>query len=119
PTSSAAALLTAMALAAGMQPTYAQDADSEAGRNLEQIIVSGSRIGRADGFEAPTPVTVMGEAELRSFASPNIADSINSLPVFAGSMTPGSSVANVSGGHSGMNVLNLRSLGRSRTLVLM
>ncbi|WP_116812716.1 TonB-dependent receptor plug domain-containing protein [Steroidobacter cummioxidans] len=120
PTIGATALLAAMALMAP-QFSYAQDAadQSTPSSSLEQIVVTGSRIGRVDGFEAPTPVTVMGEAELRSFASPNIADSINSMPVFAGSMTPGSSVANVSGGHAGMNVLNLRSLGRSRTLVLL
>lgn len=122
-TISTVALLVAAASLAGPQPSYAQEtnADQQTTQRdtLEQIVVTGSRIGRIDGFEAPTPVTVLGDAELRSFASSNIADSVNSLPVFAGSMTPGSTVANVSGGHAGMNVLNLRSLGRSRTLVLL
>lgn len=85
---------------------------------VDEVVVTGTRIGRADGFEAPTPVTVLGAAELQSFASSNIADSVNSLPVFAGSLTPGSTIANVSAGNSGMNSLNLRGLGRSRTLVL-
>jgi len=118
---SAIAVLIAAASFAG--PSHAQQATSgeqtTQRATVEQIIVTGSRIGRADGFEAPTPVTVLGDAELRTFASPNIADAVNSLPAFAGSMTPGSTTANVSGGHAGMNVLNLRSLGRSRTLVLM
>lgn len=114
PIGSAVALLIAAASLAGPQSSYAQETTS-----VEQVIVTGSRIGRADGFEAPTPVTVVGEADLRTFASPNIADAVNSLPAFAGSMTPGSTVANVSAGYAGMNVLNLRSLGRSRTLVLL
>src|SRR5437868_2960251 len=95
---SAVAVLIAAASLVGPRPSHAQEAvegEQTTPRGpVEQIVVTGSRIGRADGFEAPTPVTVLGETELRSFASSNIADSINSLPVFAGSMTPGSAVAN-------------------------
>lgn len=122
-TINAALLLVAAASLAGPQFSYAQatteDRQTTQRGTVDEVIVTGTRIGRTDGFEAPTPVTVLGETELRSFASSNIADSVNSLPVFAGSMTPGSSVANVSAGYAGMNVLNLRSLGRSRTLVLL
>jgi len=122
-TSRKVAILIAAASLAGPQFGYAQESPRDAQTTqrgvVEQIIVTGSRIGRVDGFEAPTPVTVIGDAELRSFASTNIADSINSMPAFSGSYTPGSSIANVSAGSSGMNVLNLRSLGTNRTLVLL
>lgn len=118
----AAMVLAAAALLTGPRPGYAQEASADqqmAPRGpVEQIVVTGSRIGRADGFEAPTPVTVLGAADLQSFASDNIADAVNTLPVFAGSATPGSSIQNASSGSAAMNVLNLRSLGTNRTLVL-
>ncbi|HWK48352.1 MAG TPA: TonB-dependent receptor plug domain-containing protein, partial [Steroidobacter sp.] len=118
----AALLLTAAALLTGPAPGYAQEANADEQTThrgpVEQIVVTGSRLGRADGFEAPTPVTVLGVADLQSFASDNIADAVNTLPVFAGSATPGSSIQNASSGSAAMNVLNLRSLGINRTLVL-
>lgn len=117
----AAIVLASTTLLAG--PGYAQEGPADqstrtTGGAVEQIVVTGSRIGRADGFEAPTPVTVLGVDELKSFASDNIADAINTMPAFAGSSTPGSSIQNASSGSAAMNVLNLRSLGINRTLVL-
>ncbi|HWK74311.1 MAG TPA: hypothetical protein VNQ81_08570, partial [Povalibacter sp.] len=71
---SAVALLIAAASTSAPQTTHAQEAaEGQATQRttVEQVVVTGSRIGRADGFEAPTPVTVLGDAELRTFASPN------------------------------------------------
>jgi iron complex outermembrane receptor protein len=122
PTIRAAMMLAAAALLTGPLPGYAQEVSSDqqmAQRGpVEQIVVTGSRIGRADGFEAPTPVSVLSATDLQSFASDNIADAINTMPAFAGSATPGSSIQNASSGSAAMNVLNLRSLGTNRTLVL-
>jgi outer membrane receptor protein involved in Fe transport len=122
--SAAVLLVVAAALATGPLPSYAQEASAgpqttQRAPVVDEVVVTGSRIGRADGFEAPTPVTVLGVAELKSFASDNIADAINTMPVFAGSATPGSSIQNASSGSASMNVLNLRGLGISRTLVLL
>lgn len=122
---SAAVLLVASASLAGPRLAHAQstqtteDEQAAANGQIEQVVVTGSRIGRSDGYEAPTPVTVLGDVELQSFASENIADAVNTLPVFVGSQTPGSSIQNASGGDAAMNVLNLRDLGTNRTLVLL
>lgn len=83
-----------------------------------EILVSGTRIVR-DGYNAPTPVTVVGLDQLQSSATPNIADYVNTLPVFNGSATPAAGYHSSSNGLAGLNTLNLRNLGAARTLVLL
>ncbi len=98
----------------------AQASDPPAATPVDRdIIVTGSRIIR-DGFEAPTPVTVLSREEIEN-TSPtnNIADFVNQLPALAGSTRPSNSRLNISSGQAGINALNLRNLGEVRTLVLL
>src|SRR4029077_18367503 len=67
-TSVAALLSCAPALLA---PAAAQEA--------EQVTVSASRIVR-DGFQAPTPTTVVGAEDIEQQAKPNIYATIQELP---------------------------------------
>lgn len=103
-------VLVAATLAA--HSAYAQTAQ------LEEIVVTGTRIIR-DGYEAPTPLTVVGLEEIQTTATANIGDFVNTLPAFAGSNTPTGSTNSVSPGTAGLNALNLRNLGLNRTLVLL
>ncbi|MFC4256223.1 TonB-dependent receptor [Altererythrobacter xixiisoli] len=89
-------------------------ASDEGGSNA--IIVSGSRIVR-DGYQAPTPTTVLGADEIRRAAPLNLSDTINQLPALAGSTRMNTST--ISAGLVGVNALNLRNLGTQRTLVLL
>lgn len=84
----------------------------------DDIVVTGSRIVR-DGYEAPTPVTVLGQAEIQASAPTNIADLVNQLPSVAGSTTPTTNPSGISGGYTGINSINLRNLGSTRTLILL
>lgn len=114
-----AALLGVASLAA-TQVASAQAAEAAPAQEetaVEEVVVTGTRIVR-DGYQAPTPVTVMGAEQLQSFASPNIADALNTMPELSGSATPATSVATASTGASNINALNLRALGTNRTLVL-
>jgi iron complex outermembrane receptor protein len=119
--------LTALAMAGAASaqtapPEVGTAASSEAAGDREDIIVTGTRIVR-DGFQAPTPLTVLTEAEIEG-GSPtnNIADFVNTLPSLAGSTRPANSRLNISSGQAGINALNLRNLdnniGGTRTLVL-
>nr|WP_241491838.1 TonB-dependent receptor [Sphingomonas endophytica] len=83
------------------------------------VVVTGTRIVR-DGFQAPTPLTVVSEAEIQN-SSPtnNLADFINQIPSVAGSTRPANSRLAISSGLAGINALNLRALGEIRTLVLL
>ncbi|MGE4063752.1 MAG: TonB-dependent receptor plug domain-containing protein [Rhodospirillaceae bacterium] len=93
-----------------------QAAASEAA--VDEIVVTGTRVVR-DGYEAPTPVSVIGIEQLDNQATSNLADSINQLPTLVGSSTPQGSVANTTSGQGAINGLSLRGLGTSRTLVLL
>ena len=102
-------------LAFGSEGVQAQDQTAQAPA-LESIIVTGSRIVR-DGFEAPTPVSVLSADDLTIIATPNIADAVNRLPALQGSVTTTNAGSTVSSGTGGVNQLNLRALAAVRTLV--
>ena len=91
---------------------------SDAAPALTEVVVSGSRVVR-DGYQAPTPVSVVTAEDMQSFASNNLADSLNSIPAVAGSTTPASMQANASSGNAGINAIDLRNIGTNRTLVMM
>ncbi len=127
---------TALVTVASAAPVWAQtapaapDAAAQQGVNQPtaeddsgQIVVTGSRIVR-NGFQAPTPLTVLTQEEIQnSSPSNNIADFVNQQPQLAGSTRPANSRLNLSSGQAGINALNLRNLDGSatgtRTLVLL
>ncbi|WP_081611385.1 TonB-dependent receptor [Kordiimonas gwangyangensis] len=113
-----APLLSAVSTAAILfaVPAYAQDSSTENNLlEMEEIVVSSSRIKKS-GFEAPTPVTVLGGDDLAARGATNVADIVNELPGFTGTITPTATVLNSRG--SATNVLDLRGLGGNRNLVL-
>ncbi len=97
-------------------PTDAPDV--AATTQSEEITITGSRIAR-NGYDQPTPVTVIGLQEIQAAAPANIADFVNQIPSVAGSVTPSNTQRQLSGGAGGINTINLRSLGTTRTLVLL
>ena len=111
---SAAALIAALASA----PAYAQDTAAEAQSEEPIITVTGTRVQR-DGYQAPTPRTVLGTDQLERSTTGNVADFVNDLPQLSGSATPANSNSAISSGLAGLNALNLRDLGAPRTLVLL
>jgi len=100
-------------------PTAAADqapASQNQNSGLAEIVVSGTRIVR-NGYEAPTPVSVLSMEDLSAMAQPNIADAINRMPEVSGSTRPTNSYADDI--TLGINNINLRALGPDRTLVLL
>ncbi|MBB3953771.1 TonB-dependent receptor plug domain-containing protein [Novosphingobium sediminicola] len=107
---SALLLLSASPLALSSQ-AHAQTAQPE-----QEIIVTGSRI-ITNGNNSPAPVTVVSTEQLFRAQPSTIADGLNNMPIFASSRGQSTNVGN--GGQNGAaNVLNLRSLGALRTLIL-
>ena len=111
----ATALLMAGAASAQSQPSPGGEASDTA---VDEIVVTGSRVVR-DGYQAPTPVSVVGRDEIQRSATPNIADFVNTLPAVSGSTTPTTTVTSVGAGRQGINSLNLRGIGDIRTLTLL
>lgn len=97
-------------------PAFAQGAPADE-QPVNDIVVTGSRIV-GDGYSAPTPVAVLGEADIAAQAPANISDFVNQLPAIAGSGTSGSSSGGLSNAGAGINSIGLRGLGVGRTLVL-
>src|SRR5882757_5407567 len=92
----------------------------EAAPQTEAVTVSASRI-QIQGYEAPTPVTVIGVEQLNRDAKVDIGDSIRELPAVGGrgdSPSNGSHSGNASQGDAGIGTIDLRGLGVVRTLIL-
>lgn len=99
-------------------PAHAEEGDVAAeDSSSEPIIVTGSRVVR-DGYDAPTPLTVVGQDLLEAKSSTQIVDSLAEMPAFRSTAT--ASTAGLSNsGTAGQSFVNLRGLGANRTLVMM
>lgn len=107
---------TAFSMLVSMNPAYAQSVDATADVvSDEEIVVSGSRIQR-EGFDAPTPTTVIGEAELALGNRPSIAQVLNDTPQFRPTTSPTTTTGNTA---SGVSTADMRGLGAVRTLTLL
>jgi iron complex outermembrane receptor protein len=90
---------------------------SAAPATVEEVMVTGSRIIR-NGYEAPTPTTVIGAADIQARAPANIADYVNQLPAM-GTATARARRLMFANATGGANQLSARGLGVTRTLVLL
>lgn len=105
-------------LAALPQTAAAQDAPAEAADETSgAIVVTGTRVQR-DGYDAPTPTTVLGSDLIEAKAPTTIIDALVTLPAFKNSSS--AQTAGVGqAGSGGQSFANMRGLGANRTLVLL
>ena len=104
-------------------PAFAQDAgdgavdeQTEAGAPMgDAIIVTGSRISRPQ-FESQVPVTTLSGEQIFEQSSINVGDALNDLPQLRSTFSQANAGRFL--GTTGLNLLDLRGLGTSRTLVL-
>jgi iron complex outermembrane recepter protein len=115
-TASTVAMLAA-SFAAQAQTAPAQQAQTDAPL-VDEITVTGTRVVR-DGYEAPTPVTVIGIEQIEQAPMQHISDFVMRLPAFAGAASTTSGGNEISTGRQSQNNLNLRGLDSYRTLVLL
>ena len=102
-----------VALGAPQTAIYAQE---QAAPDLDEIIVTGSRL-RTSGMDMPNPVTVVSREEVSIIAPTNLVEGLAELPQFYGSNTtqsPGNFFTT-----EGAGSLNLRGLQSKRTLQLL
>lgn len=97
--------------ASSVQPVGAAPAGA-----LEEVVITGSRVVR-DGFQAPTPVTVVGAEQLKEQAVTRLVDVSRNLPVFRnqGGARSGSNGST----NGGQGSLDMRGLGANRNLILL
>ncbi|MBV1876002.1 MAG: TonB-dependent receptor [Pseudomonadales bacterium] len=82
---------------------------------VEEIVVTGSRIQRAN-IDSPTPMTVLGRADIDGVGVTNIGELLAKLP--SSYQTSGLSNSVFSATAPGLVTNALRNLGQSRTLTL-
>lgn len=102
--SAASAAITSLTV-----PAMAQDQSAP-----ETVVVTGSRIPQ-QGLYSSSPVTAIGQQEMKFQGTTDVTTLLDSLP----SVTPSfSNVSSAFNGTLGVSNVNLRNLGPSRTLVL-
>jgi len=107
------AVSVASALLAG-SAAYAQQAPAQ----VEEISITGTRIRTTDGMVQPTPVTAVTTAEMRNFdPSASVSEQLDNLPQFLNTQTAQRGGGSLFGDAAG-SYLNLRNMGKQRTLVL-
>lgn len=115
--SALAIILTSPAIAQDSQtPQDTQDAPEEGA-----IVVTGSRIQGTDAFNSPDPVTVIDPETSAKEGKFDIASTLQSSPVAAGSTQITAAISSnfVTAGGPGAQTVDLRGLGPNRTLVLL
>ena len=106
---SAATLLAMLTVGVGVNGVSAQESADTA--EIEEVVVTGSRIRNAN-ITSPSPVTVVGGAEVQSRGVVRIEDLLQTLPQTVASQGAGDF------GGDGTATVDLRGLGNDRTLVL-
>ncbi|MBD3729024.1 MAG: TonB-dependent receptor [Sphingomonadales bacterium] len=115
------ACVAAFSLAAFSTPALAQDDEAAADETKAEkpaepsIIVTGTRIQRPT-LASPVPLTSVTPAELTDQGDISLGDALNDLPSLRTTFSQGNSTRFI--GTAGLNLLDLRGLGISRTLVL-
>ncbi|HEU0042962.1 TonB-dependent receptor domain-containing protein [Sphingomonas sp.] len=99
----------------GKQGTADSLSDTNDAPAATDVVVTGSRI-RSPNVTADVPITSIGGDAIFQTADQNVGELLNDLPQLASTFSqqnPGSGI-----GIAGLNLLDLRGLGTSRTLVL-
>src|SRR5882724_3389233 len=104
--------LAAVAATSGASIANAQTAPATPAPNVEEVIVTGSRLQSANVVSI-SPVTTVSATDIQASGLTRVEDLLNNLPmVFAGQ---GSTISN---GSDGTATVDLRGLQAQRTLVL-
>ena len=94
---------------------------------LEEVVVTGSRIARDPNIGANVPVQSLSAEDIQLSGNVDLGETLNRLPALLGSNTSTNSISGLFGSGSGETagaaevgetILQLRSLGVERTLVL-
>lgn len=101
----------AVAAALAASPAMAQDAQDD---QVDDIVVTGSRIARQD-YVANSPIVTVTAEDFQATGSVNIDTLINDLPQF----TPAANATSNNPSAGGQANVQLRGLGTGRTLVLL
>lgn len=114
------AVVLAMAM---YQPARAQNASAAAqpGPELQEVVVTGSRIQRSKDLESSSPLVTVTQDTLTNISTVGVENALNQLPQFVPAQTQFVNSDNSPSATDvpGAATINLRGLGTNRTLVLL
>jgi iron complex outermembrane receptor protein len=102
-------------LASGAAVAQQAEPTSTPTEEVEEIVVTGSRIARPD-YSSTSPIVTFGQEQITQTGTVNIENALNQLPQFVQGQTQ-STIGAVA--LAGRVSLNLRGLGETRNLVLL
>ena len=111
-----AALLASVAAGGMAVPHFALAADAGKSVDVEELVVTGSRI-RRDTFNAPVPVQAISSEQIREAGSVSVGDILLDVPTINANTNAQNSSSSLY--LSGQARADIRGLGATRTLVLM
>lgn len=83
--------------------------------SVNRVVVTGSRILVPASAESREPLVVVDEEYIEDRNLTNVADALNELPIYSGSVTPAGAQGSFG---QGVNFINSYGLGSNRTLTL-
>ncbi|MBT8088901.1 MAG: TonB-dependent receptor [Gammaproteobacteria bacterium] len=86
-------------------------------QEVEEVVVTGSRIGRASDFESPSPITTVDREYIEDSGYVNLQQLLEKIPA-AGNGTFSTRGNNQDSTANGASAVSLRGLGADATLVL-
>ncbi len=112
--------LLASTISAIMGTGATHSAFAQAPSNLEEVVVTGSRIVRRD-LDAPTPIMTIDTQRLENSSTLSVESVLNQMPQFTPAQTQFSAQGEIQTSpilSAGIGSLNLRGVGPNRALVL-
>jgi outer membrane receptor protein involved in Fe transport len=109
---SKSSLKTALLVGAATATALSISAPARADSTVETVVVTGSRIPQ-QGLYSTSPVTAVGQQEMKLEGTTNVETLLNNLPAAFADFTD-----TASNGATGQATVDLRDLGSARTLVL-
>ncbi|MEM8817486.1 MAG: TonB-dependent receptor [Pseudomonadota bacterium] len=107
--------LASFGLISGQALAQQNESNEEGADDLEEIVVTGSRIRRTNAQSA-IPLQIFGLDELEEIGTTDLAEAMTQLPGVGNAISPSNS--NTSIQNAGLSTISLRRLGDDRTLVL-
>ncbi len=105
-------------LLAPLSLALAQDDSKENADQLDEVVVTGSRLKRIDS-ETALPVEIVTRAEIQKRGVTTAAEIVKSLSANTAPLSDGASITDGTSGQRGFNGANLRGVGVSNTLILL
>jgi iron complex outermembrane recepter protein len=112
----------AAALGTAVMAGYVQQvsaAEEEVTEELQEVVVTGSRIARPD-YAANSPIVTVGDEILKNSSTASVEVNLNKLPQFVAEKTPvlGGDIQATATNTPGSATVSLRGIGSNRNLVL-